>query len=127
MFNLSNWNVVVVDDEPDNIGVAKLVLEFHNANVFTAESGLQCLELLGKISPTLFLIDIQMPEMSGFDLLSIIRENEAWRDIPTIAFTAHSMEGDAERILEAGFDGYLAKPIDAMTLVKDIQQMVSIG
>ncbi len=125
MHDLSNWRVIIVDDESDNIGVVKLVLEFHNAQVFTAESGYQCIELLEDVSPSLFLIDIQMPGMSGFELLDNIRKNSAKPHVPMIAVTAYSMDGDIERILKAGFDGYLAKPINAMTLVEDVQQIIA--
>lgn len=125
MHDLSNWRVIIVDDESDNIGVVKLVLEFHNAQVFTAESGYQCIELLEDVSPSLFLIDIQMPGMSGFELLDNIRKNTAKPHVPVIAVTAYSMDRDIERILEAGFDGYLGKPINAMTLVEDVQQIVA--
>lgn len=123
MHDLSNWKVIIVDDESDNIGVVKLVLEFHNAQVFTAESGYQCIELLEDVSPSLLLIDIQMPGMSGFELLDNIRKGRP--HIPMIAVTAYSMDSDIERILEAGFDGYLPKPINAITLVEDVQQIIS--
>lgn len=123
MHDLSNWKVIIVDDESDNIGVVKLVLEFHNAQVFTAESGYQCIELLEDVSPSLLLIDIQMPGMSGFELLDNIRKDRP--HIPMIAVTAYSMDSDIERILEAGFDGYLPKPINAITLVEDVQQIIS--
>ena len=125
MQDLSNWKVIIVDDESDNIGVVKLVLEFHNAQVFTAESGYQCIELLEDVSPSLLLVDIQMPGMSGFELLNYIRRDTARPYVPMIAVTAYSMDGDIERILKAGFDGYLAKPINAMTLVEDVQQIIA--
>ena len=120
MHDLSDWQIIIVDDEPDNVGVVKLVMEFHNAEVQTAASGLECLKLLSHNTPTLLLIDIQMPEMSGYELLSEIRKQEKWRTIPAIAVTAHTMDGDAARILAAGFDGYIPKPVNSMTLVDEI-------
>ena len=120
MHDLSNWHVLIVDDEPDNIGLIQLVLEFHEAKVTSATSGAECLSRLALEVPSLMLVDIQMPEMSGYELLEKIRQNDAWQDIPVIAVTAHTMEGDAERILAAGFSGYLPKPINAMNLIDDI-------
>lgn len=124
MQDVSSWKVLIVDDEPDNIGVVKLVMEFYDAAVLTAASGQACLETLEDEIPTLMLIDIQMPGMSGFDLLRKMREREAWRHIPVIAVTAHTMHGDRERILNAGFDGYIGKPISAMTLVNDLTRIM---
>src|SRR5436190_18492089 len=111
MHDLSGWNVLIVDDEQDNIGVIELVLNYHNADVRTAESGAECLELMEKELPTLLLADIQMPQMSGLELLAIIRAREAWKHIPVIAVTAHAMMGDLERFTAAGFNGYIPKPI----------------
>ena len=124
MHDLSAWKVLVVDDEPDNVDVVRLILEFNDTTVWSAASAEDCLALLEEVTPTLLLIDIQMPSVSGIDLLAHIREHEAWQTIPAIAVTAYSMEGDRDRILEAGFDGYLSKPISAMTLVHDLIQML---
>ena len=124
MHDLSAWKVLVVDDEPDNVDVVRLILEFNDTAVWSAASAEECLALLEEVTPTLLLIDIQMPSVSGIDLLAHIREREAWRQIPAIAVTAYSMEGDRDRILEAGFDGYLSKPISAMTLVHDLITML---
>lgn len=120
----SNWNVLIVDDEPDNIGVLKLVLDFHNATVRTAGSGQECLAKLEEELPTFLIVDIQMPEMSGFELFEIIHEKEEWPAFPVIAVTAHTMSGDAEQILEAGFTGYIAKPVDVMTLIEDLRAIL---
>lgn len=122
--DLTGWKVLIVDDEPDNLGVLDLVFRFHKATVFTAESGSQCLKLLESENLTLLLIDIQMPLMSGFDLLDIVRKDPRWRNLPVIAVSAHAMAGDSERALEAGFDGYVTKPISAMTLAETVKALV---
>lgn len=125
MHDLSDWKVLVVDDEPDNVGVIELVMNFYEANVRTADNALKCLELLEQEIPTLLLVDIQMPGMSGFELLEKIREREMWKNIPTIAVTAHAMSGDHERIIAAGFDGYIPKPFSAMSFVDEIQAILA--
>ncbi len=124
MSDVTEWDVIVVDDEPDNIGVVELVLGFHNATVRGAESGYQCLQLLKERLPTFLLVDIQMPRMSGYDLLLEIQKEAVWARIPVIAVTAHTMTGDEQRIIAAGFSGYLPKPISAMTLIEDIQNIL---
>ncbi len=120
MSDPSDWRVLIVDDDPDNVGVLELVLEFHNATTRVAASGQQCLDMLGEEIPTLLLVDIQMPGMTGYELLGRIRSNAAWRDLPVVAVTAHAMRGDADRIMRAGFDGYISKPVNVASLVDDL-------
>lgn len=122
MHDLSDWNVLVVDDEPDNVGVIVLVLEYYNATVRTAVSGDECMAMLQAEMPTILLLDIQMPDISGFDLLEKIRKDPRWQHLPIIAVTAHAMSGDQERILSSGFDGYVPKPVNTMTLVDELKR-----
>jgi len=124
MNDLSNWIVVIVDDEPDNIGVMQLVLEFHNASVRVAESGKRCLKIIEKETPSLFLVDIQMPEMTGYELLEKLREDKNLDHVPIIAVTAHAMRNDDRQILLAGFDGYIPKPINVTTLISEVTTIV---
>lgn len=124
MYDLSSWNVLVVDDEPDNLGVIELVLNFYEAKVRTAVTAIGCLSQMEEEAPTLLLVDIQMPVMDGFDLLKKVRENPTWQAMPVIAITAHAMTGDHERIIAAGFDGYIPKPISAMSLVSELQAFI---
>jgi two-component system, cell cycle response regulator DivK len=124
MQDLSHWNMLIVDDEPDNIGVLELVFRFHQAKVRVAESGPQCLKMMEEESPSLMLLDIHMPGMSGYELLKIIRDDVRWQNIPIIAVTAYAMNGDDERILATGFDGYIAKPVSAMTIADEVKTIV---
>lgn len=123
--DISNWRVMIVDDEPDNLGVLELVLSFNQVQVMTADSAHACLAALQDFKPTLLLIDIQMPDMSGYDLLQKVRQNPAWQSIPAIAVTAHAMLGDAEKVLASGFDGYIPKPITPARLVDDLKAILS--
>ena len=124
MTEISNWNVLIVDDEPDNLGVLQLVLSFHKATVHTADSAKQCLELLEKDSPSVILVDIQMPHMSGIELLHRLRSDDRWRRVPVIAVSARAMDGDPERGLAAGFDGYITKPIAVATFADEIKAII---
>ncbi len=124
MTDLSTWDVIIVDDEPDNIGVVQLVMEYNGARVRVADNGYACLALLDQAVPTVMLVDIQMPGMTGYELLRRVRENSFWRHIPVIAVTAYAMMGDAERILAFGFDGYLPKPVNAMKLAAQVRDIV---
>lgn len=123
--DIVNWHIMIVDDESDNIGVIKLVFDFNDIDYSTALSGKECLEMIEEVTPDLMLIDIQMPEMTGFELLERLRLRPEFKDTPMIAITAHAMSGDAERISSEGFTGYLAKPISVMTLLDDIKDIIA--
>lgn len=125
MADSSEWKVLIVDNEPDNLGVIEIVLQFHKATVSKAASGQECLDILqNQERPTLILLDIQMPTMSGYEVLEKIRADEKLKDLPVIAVTAFAMEGDREKALEKGFDGYIPKPISPVTLVDDIARIL---
>jgi CheY-like chemotaxis protein len=124
MSDLSAWNVLIVDDEVHNSGVLEYVFKFHDAKVRIADSGAECLRLIEKEAPTLILLDLSMPKMSGWEVLKIIRADEALKAIPVITITAQVMSGDRERALDAGFDGYIPKPISVSSIVKTIQEIL---
>ncbi len=116
-----SWRVLIVDDEPDNLGVSKAVLDFHGATTYVARDGKEGLDLLSQIMPTVVLLDLSMPQMDGWQLLKEIRATPRLAHLPVIAVTAHAMQGDRERVLQAGFDGYIPKPYRVATLVQDVK------
>jgi two-component system cell cycle response regulator DivK len=117
-----DWTVLIVDDEPDNLGVARKVLTFGGAQVHVARNGVEGLAVLDDVRPTFILLDLSMPEMDGWEMLKIVRGNDQMADIPIIALTAHAMSGDKERVLESGFNGYIAKPFRINSFIADIQK-----
>jgi len=117
-----DWTVLIVDDEPDNVGVARKVLAFGGAQVHVARNGVEGLAMLDDVRPTFILLDLSMPEMDGWEMLKIVRGNDQMADIPIIALTAHAMSGDKERVLESGFNGYIAKPFRINSFIADIQK-----
>ncbi|WP_119070952.1 response regulator [Aggregatilinea lenta] len=127
MIDPSQWHVLIVDDEPSNIGVLELVLDFHNVKTRLATSGQECLQMLAAERPSFLLVDIQMPGMTGYELLENIRDNEQWQDIPVIAVTAHAMSGDEEQIIRAGFKGYIPKPVNVTSLIDDLRHILQSG
>lgn len=124
--NVKSWTTLIVDDEPDNLGVAQTVLSFYGARVHTATDGEEGLEILKTISPTFILLDLSMPKMDGWEMIKAVRENPAQRHIPVIALTAHVMEGDKERVLQAGFDGYISKPFRLVSFLTQIKQCLGL-
>jgi CheY-like chemotaxis protein len=122
---MHDWVVLIVDDEPDNLGVAQKVLKFSGATVHIARNGLEGLLVLDEITPTFILLDLSMPEMDGWEMLEKIRSLDSLKDVAVIALTAHAMSGDKEKVLKAGFDGYIAKPFRIKSLVDDIQSCLN--
>ena len=121
----SQWNILIVDDEPDSIGVIEYVLKYYGSHVRAASSGPTCLTMLRQEKPHLMFLDIQMPGMSGWDVLQQVRQDILLKDLTIIALTAHAMAGDRERILKAGFDGYFSKPISPMTFIADLKEILN--
>ncbi len=124
LVDLSTWSVLAVDDEPDSLEVLIEALSMHDASVHGAASGPEALHLLKTLQPTLVITDLSMPEMDGYQLLHKIKRLDGSKGTPVIALTAHAMAGDRERILAAGFDGYVSKPLRIATLVSDILAIV---
>jgi two-component system cell cycle response regulator DivK len=120
MGEVSKWTVLVVDDEPDNLAIAQKVLTFGGARVYTAPNGVEGLKFLETITPTFVLLDLSMPEMDGWEMFRKLRSETSTQHIPVIALTAHAMAGDRERVMEAGFDGYIAKPFRLSTFMGEI-------
>jgi CheY-like chemotaxis protein len=119
------WEVLVVDDERDSLEVAARLLKIAGAIVMTANTGQEAMEKVRQY-PYRFkfiLTDLSMPDMDGWELLYLIKEDRPTMDIPVIALTAHAMTGDRERGIAAGFHNYITKPLDP---TKFIQQLVSL-
>ncbi|HKW63969.1 MAG TPA: response regulator [Candidatus Acidoferrum sp.] len=106
-------SVLLVEDNPVNQRLATRMLEKRGHRVVLAGNGREALEALEKGSFDVVFMDVQMPEMDGFQATGIIREKETGTSthLPVIALTAHAIKGDRERCLAAGMDGYLTKPI----------------
>ncbi len=116
--------VLLVEDNPTNQKLAQRLLEKRGFTVTTADDGAQALELFEKQEFDLILMDVQMPNMDGFETTEAIRSIEEGSDkhVAIIAMTAHALKGDEERCLTAGMDGYLAKPIKPAELMSTIEK-----
>ncbi len=121
---LKDWNIVVIDDEPDSLEVAEFILTFYGANVHTATNGVEGIELVDTIKPHFVISDLSMPEMDGWEFLSNLKESVYADNIPVIALTAHAMKGDRDRALSAGFQNYLMKPLTANTFIEQLLNLL---
>jgi two-component system cell cycle response regulator DivK len=103
--------ILVVEDSPDNMKLFRTLLTLKGHEVTGLPGGDELLDVIKRTTPDLVLMDIQLPGKDGFALLQEIRESP-FAAVRVVALTAHAMTGDRERALEAGFDGYITKPID---------------
>jgi two-component system cell cycle response regulator DivK len=103
--------LLIVEDSPDNMKLFQAVLRMNGHALQALTSGDGLLEAIRVELPDLILMDIQLPGRDGFALLQEIRE-AGYPDLRVVALTAHAMTGDRERALQAGFNGYITKPID---------------
>jgi two-component system, cell cycle response regulator DivK len=108
--------ILIVDDHPTNLKLARVLLTAEGYEVRTAEDAAQAITVLEEFRPRLILMDIQLPGVDGLALTRRLKGDPATRDIVVIALTAYAMKGDDERARAAGCDGYVAKPIDTRTL-----------
>jgi CheY-like chemotaxis protein len=103
--------ILIVEDSPDNMKLFRTLLTLKGHEVTGLPGGEGMLETIGRTAPELVLMDIQLPGKDGYELLAEIRES-THRGLRVLALTAHAMSGDRERALQAGFDGYITKPIE---------------
>jgi two-component system cell cycle response regulator DivK len=123
--NETTWVALIVDDEPDNLELLSDVLQYYGVQVVSATSGPNALQILQNFEPNLIILDLGMPEMNGWELRLLIRQQARFASVPVVALSAHAMVGDKERVLEAGFDGYLSKPISVGTIINDIRGAIN--
>ena len=121
---LDGLRVLVVDDEPDNNEVVGTLLSSCGAEVRLAGSARQAVEMLGRWKPDVLVTDIAMPDQDGCDLLATIRSQEGEpAEILAVALTAYASKEDRIRLLSAGFQAYVAKPVDATELTAVVESL----
>ncbi|MDI6726574.1 MAG: response regulator [Smithellaceae bacterium] len=116
--------ILIVEDNPQNRMLVKDILEFHGFGVLEAADGEEGIAAARKEMPDLILMDLQMPVLDGFTAGKILKEDPATKHIKIIAVTSFAMVGDRERVMEAGFDEYISKPIDTRGLPALLKKMV---
>ena len=119
--------VLVVEDNEINQDLIKRRLIRKKFEVFIASDGLEALEMVGECKPAIILLDLSLPKLDGWGVAKSIKTNSAISDIPIIALTAHAMEGDREKALEAGCDDFEVKPINYDSLFGKINKFLNLG
>jgi CheY-like chemotaxis protein len=119
--------VLIVEDNEKNMKLVRDVLQATGYRTLEATTGEEGVELALSQAPALVLMDVQLPGIDGVEALERLRQNERTASIPVLALTAQAMSGDRERFLEAGFDGYLAKPVDVGELIETVREHCDRG
>jgi two-component system cell cycle response regulator DivK len=119
--------VLIVEDNEKNMKLVRDVLQASGYSTFEATTGEEAVELALSQAPALVLMDVQLPGIDGVEALERMLQNERTASIPVLALTAQAMSGDRERFLEAGFDGYLAKPVDVGALIEAVREHCDRG
>lgn len=117
---MANELILIVEDNEKNRRLARDILQVKSYRTIEAETAEAGLEMAPRESPDLVLMDIQLPGMNGIQALKKLRENEATRGIPVLAFTASVMPQDRREIMAAGFDGFVAKPINLKEFIATV-------
>lgn len=104
--------VLLVEDVEDNRELARFLLESEGYQVIEAHDGAEAVALARSRKPDLILMDLSLPVMDGWEAAGTLKADPQTAEMPIVAVTAHAMSGDAERVIEAGFDGYIAKPLE---------------
>jgi two-component system cell cycle response regulator DivK len=113
--------VLIVDDNHKNLKLARDVLRFAGFQTLEASTGGVGLSLAGEHVPDVILMDIRLPDIDGMEALLRLKAGDATSSIPVVALTSFAMKGDRERLLAAGFDGYLEKPISVRTFPEEVR------
>ena len=112
--------ILIAEDNAVNRELLRGMLEAGDYRVVEARNGQEAITKIEEAEPDLVLLDINMPVMDGFAVIRWIREHPKYRKLPVVAVTAYAMKEDRERMLNAGFNGYVAKPIELAMLFKEI-------
>ncbi|MDH5376726.1 MAG: response regulator [Gammaproteobacteria bacterium] len=112
--------VLVVEDNPNNMELVTFILKASGFEILEAERGIVGVELFCSDDPDLVLLDIQLPDIDGIEVLRRMRQTEKGNSVPIIAVTSYAMTGDSGALVKAGCDGYIEKPIDPERFIEQV-------
>lgn len=116
--------ILIVEDDENNRILMRDILRYYGYEVIEAVDGREGIEKAKEHKPELIFMDLQMPVMNGFETLKILRDDPDTKGIKIIAVTSFAMKGDREKALEAGFDDYIAKPINTRQLPEMVKRFL---
>jgi two-component system cell cycle response regulator len=123
---LPQSTVLIVDDNPQNVELLQAFLESLPVKIVTAQDGLDALSKVAEHSPDLILLDIMMPQMSGFQVCRRIKSDPKTRDIQVLMVTALNELGDIEQANEVGTDDFVSKPVNKIELLTRVKSLLRV-
>lgn len=117
--------ILVIEDNEQNLYLVTFLLKTHGHRVVPARNGEEGIALADEVHPELILLDIQLPGLDGYAVAQALRGNPALDGVPVVAVTSYAMLGDRERVMGAGCNGYIEKPINPDTFLEDVEQFLS--
>lgn len=118
------WRILVVEDQKDNRRIIRDLLTSQGYEMIEAVTGLEGVTAAERERPDLILMDIQLPEIDGYEATRRIRANPALRDVPIIAVTSYALSGDDVKAFDAGCDAYITKPFSPRELLAKVREYV---
>lgn len=115
---------LVIEEHPDDMTLICDILTFNGYTALQAKTGMQGYEMAQQKQPDFIILDIQLPDIDGYQVPDKIRSNELTRKIPVVAMTSYAMPGEKTRLLNAGCDGYVEKPMDPGQVMQQILQTI---
>jgi CheY-like chemotaxis protein len=123
--SVTDWQVLVIDDEEDALELIQGILEFQGIFSVGCTHAEKAFEVLEDITPTLVIVDLALPGMDGWALLAQLQDHPKLQHVPRVAITSYHTQALANKAIEAGFDAYFPKPIDATSFVRELETIVS--
>jgi putative two-component system response regulator len=118
--------ILIVDDEPDNRALLEIILKWEGFTTLTADSGEEALAVAAQYDPDLMLLDLMMPGIDGYEVTARMKENHVTRSIPIVMITAMNDRVTRQRVLSAGAQDFLAKPIDRAELCQCVRRSLRL-
>lgn len=115
---------LIIEDTDDNMELISFILEKSGYNTLKATTGLEGIKCWQQFKPDFIILDIQLPDINGDEVLKRIRKHSSGKTIPIIAMTSFAMAGDREKLLGAGCTGYIEKPIDPLHVIHQIKNIL---
>ncbi|NUM80568.1 response regulator [bacterium] len=117
--------ILIVEDNDLNLRLVRMLLRYESYQFIEALNGEDAIDMASKEHPDLIVLDIQIPKIDGYQVAKKLKSDPVLKKIPIFALTAYAMKGDAEKILEAGCDRYMSKPLDTEVFKKIVKELMS--
>jgi CheY-like chemotaxis protein len=121
----SEWRVLIIEDEQDSSEVVQEMFQYNGIQSWSAGTAEDALKMIPTVKPNVFVIDLALPGMDGWEFLKAIRENAATANTPAVAITAFHSINVARQAIEAGFTAYFPKPLDTTSFVRELARIIT--